>query len=78
MMWPWMWGGMGMGWGMWIPFLLLIGCGWLFFNWLPRSYRYRPYRRYEEGPLEVARMRLAKGEITLEEFEKIKKTIGET
>jgi uncharacterized membrane protein len=38
-------------------------------------FRYRPYRRVEEDPLEVARMRLAKGEITLEEFERIKKTI---
>ncbi|MBL7079589.1 SHOCT domain-containing protein [Candidatus Bathyarchaeota archaeon] len=74
-MWPWMWGGMGMGWGMWIWFLLFIGCGWLFFMWWPRSYRYRPYQRYEEDPLEVAQMRLAKGEITPEEFERIRSKI---
>ena len=75
MMWPWMWGGMGMGWGMWMPFLLFIGCGWFFFTWWSRSYRVRPYQRYEEDPLEVARMRLAKGEITPEEFEEIRKII---
>ena len=75
MMWPWMWSGTMMSGGMWIWVLVFIGCGWFFFNWWPRPYRYRLYQRYEEDPLEVARMRLAKGEITPEEFERIKKTI---
>ncbi len=60
---------------MWIWFLLIMGCGMFFFMRWPRRYRYRIYQRYEEDPLEVARMRLAKGEITPEEFEKIRETI---
>ncbi len=75
MMWPWMWGGSGMGGGMWIWFLLLIGGGWFFFTWWSRSSRYRRYRQFEEDPLGVARMRLVKGEITPEEFEEIRKII---
>jgi putative membrane protein len=75
MMWPWMWDGMGMGWGMWIWFLLFIGCGWFFFMWWPRPYRYRGYRRFRDDPLEIARMRLARGEITSEEYEEIRRTI---
>ena len=72
MMWPWMWGGSGMGGGMWILFLLFMGCGMFFFMWWPRIFRNRSYRRYDEDPLEIARMRLAKGEITHEEFEQIR------
>jgi putative membrane protein len=75
MMWPWMWDGMGMGGGMWIWFLLFLGCGWFFYMWWPRSYRIRSYNLYDENPLEVARMRLAKGEITSEEFEEIRRNI---
>jgi putative membrane protein len=75
MMWPWMWGSMGMGGGMWIWFFLILGCGWFFFYWGPRPYRYRSYSRFEEDPLEVARMRFARGEITSEEFEEIRRTL---
>ncbi|MCW3992254.1 MAG: SHOCT domain-containing protein [Candidatus Bathyarchaeota archaeon] len=35
----------------------------------------RTYRRPREDPLEVARIRLARGEITAEEFEKIRETL---
>jgi uncharacterized membrane protein len=59
--------------GMWIFWLFLIGCGWLLWDYRPRHYRRRIYER--EDPVEVARMRLARGEITIEEFEKIKETI---
>ena len=75
MMWPWMWGGSGIGGGMWIWFLLFVGGGWFIFRWWSRSSRYQRYGRYEEDPLEVARMRLAEGEITLDEFEVIRKTL---
>ena len=75
MMGPWMWGGMGMGWMMWAWLPLLFGCGWFFFSWWSRSNSFRPFQRYEEGPLDVARMRLAKGEITPEEFERLRNTI---
>jgi uncharacterized membrane protein len=69
-----MWGGSGMGGGMWIWFILFMGCGMMFFMRWPRMFRYRLHQRFED-PLEVARMRLARGEITPEEFERIKKTI---
>ncbi len=75
MMWPWMWGGLGMGGGMWIWFLLFMGCGMFFFRWWPRPYRRMYYRPIREDPLEVARMRLARGEITTEEYEQIRNTI---
>jgi len=70
-----MWGGWGMGWMMWFWILILFGCGWYFFWWLPRPYRYRRYRRSREDPLEIARRRLAEGEITPEEYEEIRKNI---
>jgi len=70
-----MWGDSGMGGGMWIWFILFMGCGMMFFMWWPRIFRYRSHQRYEEDPLEVARMRLARGEITSEEYEEIRKTL---
>lgn len=68
----WNWGmGWGMGWGMWFWFLILIGVGYLFYL----SYRPRTYRTPVEDPLEAARLRLARGEISTEEFENIRKTL---
>jgi len=60
-----------MGAGMWIWPLVLAGLGYLV------SYSYRPRgRRYiTDDPVEVARMRLARGEINLEEFDSIKKAV---
>jgi putative membrane protein len=66
-----MWNFWGMGWGMWFWLLVLIGLGYLFYI----NYRPRAYYRAREDPLEVARLRLARGEITSEEFEEIKKTL---
>lgn len=66
-----MWDFWGMGWGMWFWLLVIIGLGYMFYmTIIPRT-----YRRQRENPLEVARMRLARGEITLDEFEKIKESI---
>lgn len=66
-----MWNFWGMGWGMWFWLLVLIGVGYLFYvSTLPRT-----SRRKREDPLEVARLRLARGEITPEEFEKIRETL---
>jgi putative membrane protein len=70
-----MWNFWGMGWGMWFWLLILIGVGYLFYL----SYRPpRTYRMEREDPLEVARIRLARGEITSEEFEEIRKTLEKT
>jgi putative membrane protein len=69
-----MFGPWGMGWGMWIWVFLIFGLGYWFFWYGPRGYQRRRYES-REAPLEVAKVRLAKGEITLEEFEKIKKAI---
>ena len=70
MMWP-MW---GMGSMMWFWVLLFFGVGY----WFLFGPRVIPRRRYEykENPLELARARLAKGEITIEEFEKTKEAIA--
>lgn len=65
---PW---GLGMGGMMWPWIFVLFGLGYLFW-W---SYRPNAYRDYREDPLEVARMRLARGEITSEEFERIIKKL---
>ena len=55
-----------MGWGMWLWFLVLAVLGYLAYTW------FRPRRRIvREDPLEVARMRLARGEITAEEYEEL-------
>ena len=53
--------------GSWFWLILIAGCGW-FFWWGPRP-RYR--RRYRETPLESARGRYARGEISGEEFEEM-------
>ncbi|MCW3979814.1 MAG: SHOCT domain-containing protein [Candidatus Bathyarchaeota archaeon] len=60
----------GMGWGMWLGLIVLAAVGyWIFSStYLPRAYRVRR----KEDPLETARMRLARGEISVEEFEEIK------
>ena len=69
-----MWNFWGMGWGMWFWLLVIIGLGYLFYTTtIPRA---RGRRR--EDPLEIARMRLARGEITPEEFEKLRETLDRT
>ena len=64
-----------MGGIMWVWVLLLFGCGWYFFRWMPGPYGYRRPRPPREDPLEVAKRRLASGEITPEEFENLRKII---
>ncbi len=66
-----MWNFWGMGWGMWFWILIIVGFGYLFYtNTFPNI-----YRNNREDPLNIARMRLARGEITPEEFERIKETL---
>ena len=66
-----MWNFWGMGWGMWFWLLVIVGIGYLFYI----TTRSRAYRHWRENPLEVARFRLARGDITTEEFERIKETL---
>lgn len=55
-----------MSWGMWFWLLALAGLGYLAYTW------FRPRRRaVRDGPLEAVRLRLARGEITAEEYEEI-------
>ena len=66
-----MWNFWGMGWGMWLWLLILIGAGYLFYlRFIPRS-----SRSFRKDPLEVARFRLARGEISPEEFQRISEAL---
>jgi len=59
-----------MGWGMWFGLLVLVGLSYLFYM------SFRPRRRVaREDPLETARLRYARGEITAEEYEEIVKRL---
>ena len=60
-----------MGAGMRIWPLFLAGLGYMVWY----SFSLRGNRYIHEDPVEVARMRLAKGEITVEEFESIRKAV---
>ena len=65
---------------MWFWVILLFGCGSWFFGFRPRRYwRYRSYRPYrhmrQDDPLDIASARLARGEITFEEYVKLKKAL---
>ena len=61
-----------MGWWAVFFWVLVIG-GLSYFFWL-----YRPKRGYDgEDPIQVARRRFARGEITEEEYDKIVKKIRE-
>jgi len=65
----------GMGWMPWLWIFALFGCGWFFYWWRPLPFRRSRYRKSKENPLEVAKVRLARGEISLEEFEEIKRAV---
>ena len=69
-----MWCGF-LGWGaaglMWSGSLILIGLGFIFL-W---GYRPQSTRRYRSDPVGIARMRLARGDISLEEYETLLKTL---
>jgi len=69
----WLWGGWGRGTGLLGSLLLLGGAGWL----LHRSGNLPSLDSLSGGtdPLEIARRRLAAGEITVEEFEKIRERL---
>ena len=70
-MWGWPFMGMGGGWFIWVLILILIGIGFYFF-FIPR--RGMTTQRTDDA-LDIARRRFARGEISSEEFEKIKKNL---
>ena len=69
-----MWCGF-LGWGfagmMWPGFFVLMGLSYIFW-W---GYRPQTTRHYRDDPLDIARMRLARGDISHEECEALMKTL---
>jgi len=64
-----------MGWMMWIWVVIIGGLAYLGYEWFrPRRYRSYPVQR---DPLEIAKQRLARGELTAEEYEEIRKMLAE-
>lgn len=89
-MWIFAWGGYGFmggmmggyygGWG-WMPIMMImfwaiigVGVYLLYRSWTP-SRRVEPPEASRDNALAIAKVRLAKGEITAEEYEIIKKTL---
>ena len=70
---PMMHGGFG-GMSMWIVFLLVLGALLYFLVQAQKTKRQGPAPP-EEGPLEILKRRYAKGEITKDEFERMKKDL---
>jgi uncharacterized membrane protein len=67
MMWPWMWGGwilMGVG-------MLIVGILIVVGSYVLLTEFTRPRTSRRNDALEIARLRYARGDITLEEFERI-------
>lgn len=62
----------GMGWGMWFIPLLTI----LVIYFLVKNNSQTKNRLNSESPMEILRKRYAKGEITKEQFEEMKKDIS--
>jgi uncharacterized membrane protein len=65
---------------MWFWIFLIFGCGSWVFGYRPWRYRrnrsYDSYRQTRhDNPYDIASARLARGEISYAEFEKIKKAI---
>ena len=62
----------GMGWGMWFIPLLII----LVIYFLLKNDSQTKSRQNSESPMEILRKRYAKGEITKEQFEEVKKELS--
>ena len=73
-MWPYPYGGFwGMGLMMFFGFICLVFIGFLLYYFLrPRD----SFLQVRDDPLEIAKARLARGEITPAEFEEIKKRLS--
>lgn len=62
----------GMGWGMWFIPLLVV----LVIYFLLKNDSQAKSRQNSESPMEILRKRYAKGEITKEKFEEMKKELS--
>lgn len=65
-----------MGWMMLIWILISGGLCYWGYNWYTRPRRYNTYCSIKD-PLQIVKERLAKGEITSEEYEKIREKLAE-
>lgn len=68
-----MFGGMWFGWIFWI--LLIVLVVWLFINQNSRS-KQNFNNPQSESPMDILKKRYAKGEITKEQFEQMKKDLS--
>jgi hypothetical protein len=62
--------------GMWWFWVLLVGFGFWLWGFGSRFYPRREYRSRQD-PLELARRRLTGGQISVEEFEKIRAALSD-
>ncbi|MFC1803361.1 hypothetical protein ACFL0D_05275 [Thermoproteota archaeon] len=62
--------------GMWWFWILLIVCSFWFWGYRPYypSRRYGHYR-YRDNHMEIVRERLARGDITVQEYEEVMRTL---
>ena len=68
------WGGMWFGWIFWVGIILLIV--WAVTNGSSRRHPSNFNLPQQETPLDILKRRYAKGEITKEQFDQMKKDIG--
>lgn len=69
-----------MGLGLLIPILFLIALVY-FLGWLPQSRRQKPVSRYYDNasdsrPLDVLKERYARGEVTKEEYQEMRRELS--
>lgn len=68
-----MFGGMWFGWIFWIIIIVVIV--WAVIQFINKTQQRPPVSKPEERPMDILKKRYAKGEISKEEFEKMKKDL---
>ncbi len=64
--------GMGLGWIIWL--VIIVAIVWVIFKF--KGDNREPFNKNSESPMDILKNRYAKGEISKEEFERMKKEIG--